>query len=376
MNFTEQTLLACVRACVHSRQADLTRKSGRETDWAALDRLASRHGVAPLLVRALPEQDAIRFQQTERERTKWCLRLTAELLRLLDLLGRHAIPALPLKGPALAFALYGDVALRESCDLDVLVPSEDLVRAKRAMLAAGYSTDLPAVAAQEAAYLRARYELHFTSPDGGVPIEIHQAYLASSYCLPFDYEALWPRLERQMLCGREVPALRPGDLLLMLCAHGAKHSWTDLSAICDIARLLVISGDRMPWPAVLDQARALGASRILSLGLMLAADLLEAPVPADVLTQARADRAVSRLAAQVRVTLFQESEGRGGLRLFLRSRERFRDKLACCARLALMPNEEDYACLPLPAILSPLYYPLHAVRVAGKFGWVSLRSYL
>jgi hypothetical protein len=369
---TEQTLLACARACIRSQQADVT----PAVDWAALEQLASRHGIAPLLVRALPEPYAIRFRGRERERTKWGLRLTGELLRLLDLLERHAIPALPFKGPALAFALYGDVALRESCDLDVLVGGADLEKVKRVMLAAGYTTDLPQDAAQEAAYLRARYELHFNAPDGAVPIEIHQAFLAPSYCLPFDYGALWQRLERQSLCGREVLALPAGDLLLMLCAHGAKHSWTDLSGVCDIARLLVVFEGRIPWPAVLSRARAMGASRILLLGLSLAADLLEAPAPADVLAQARADRAVVRLAGQVRAALFQESEGGSGLRFFLQTRERFRDKLACCARLALMPNEEDYSCLPLPAVLSPLYYPLHAVRVAGKFGLVSLRSYL
>jgi len=367
-----QTLLDCARACVHSRQADPPEGS----DWAAIEGVASRHGVAPLLVRALPDPYAMRFREGERARTKWGLRLTAELFRLLDLLERYAIPALPFKGPALAYALYGDVAMRESCDLDVLVPGACLPQVKRAMLAAGYGTDLPPDAAQEAAYLRARYELHFTSPDGAIPIEIHQAFMAPSYCLPFDYGALWQRLERQPLCGREVLALGAGDLLLMLCAHGAKHSWAELSAICDIARLLVVAGDRIAWPTVLAQARAMGASRILLLGLSLAADLLEPPVPAVVLSQARADRALVRLAGQVRAALFQESGGEGGLRFFLRTRERFRDKLSCCARLALMPNEEDYACLPLPALLSPLYYPLHVFRVAGKFGLVSLRSYL
>jgi hypothetical protein len=364
--------LDCARACVHSQQAD----PSEESDWGAIEPLASRHGVAPFLVRALPEPYAIRFREGERVRTKWGLRLTAELFRLLDLLERHAIPALPFKGPALAYALYGDVAMRESCDLDVLVPGESLPQVKRAMLAAGYTTDLPPDAAQEAAYLRARYELHFTSPDGAIPIEIHQAFMAPSYCLPFDYGALWRRLERQPLCGREALALGAGDLLLMLCAHGAKHSWTELSAVCDIARLLVVDGERIPWPAMLGQARLMGARRILLLGLSLAADLLHAPVPPDVLAQARADRALVRLAGQVRAALFQESGSAGGLRFFLRTRERFRDKLSCCARLALLPNEEDYACLPLPALLSPLYYPLHAFRVAGKFGLVSLRSHL
>jgi hypothetical protein len=372
----EQTLLACVRSGIRCEPANLAQTVAQETDWTALERMASRHGVAPLLVRALPEPLALQFLERERERTKWGLRLTAELFRLLDLLERHAIPALPFKGPVLASALYGDLAMRESCDLDVLVRSSDLAGAKRAMLASGYTTDLPSDTAQEAAYLRARYELHFAAPDGAVPIEVHQAFLAPSYCLPFDYEALWRRLDRQVLCGREVLMLPPGDLLLMLCAHGAKHSWAELSGVCDIARLLVIYEDRISWPALLGHARRLGAGRILLLGLILAADLLQAPLPADVLAQVRADGVVERLAGQVRAALFQESDGGGGLPFFLRTRERFRDKLACCARLALMPNEEDYACLPLPAILSSLYYPLHAVRVAGKFGLVSLRSYL
>src|SRR5208282_2899895 len=96
---------------------------------------------------------ALQFLERERERTKWGLRLTAELFRLLDLLERHAIPALPFKGPVLASALYGDLAMRESCDLDVLVRSSDLAGAKRAMLASGYTTDLPSDTAQEAAYL-------------------------------------------------------------------------------------------------------------------------------------------------------------------------------------------------------------------------------
>jgi len=177
VTLTEQTLLACARACVHSRQAD----ASPDNDWAALERLASDHGVAPLVMRALPAPFASHFQDQERQRTKWGLRLTAELLRLLDLFERNAILALPFKGPVLAEALYGDLALRESCDLDLLVHPNDLASAKKVMLAAGYTTDLPADAAQQAAYLRARYELHFTTPDGVVHIEIHQAFLAPSY---------------------------------------------------------------------------------------------------------------------------------------------------------------------------------------------------
>jgi putative nucleotidyltransferase-like protein len=308
------------------------------------------------------------------ERIKWSLRLSAELLRLLDLFERHAIPALPFKGPALAFALYGDVAAREYCDLDVLLRAEDLAAAKRVLLAEGYTSDLPEDAAREAAYLRARYELHFTTPDGAVPIEVHQAFLPPSYGLPFDYAALWPRLERQPFLGREILALPPADLLLILSAHGAKHSWLERKGITDIARLLVVYGNRINWPVLMQRARGLGAYRILLLALRLAADLAQAPLPDTILAEAAADRAIAGLTARVRAALDRESDSSGSFPFYLRTRERLRDKLTCCARLALMPNEEDYSWVSLPAALSPLYYPLHALRVAGKYGRVSLRS--
>src|SRR5437867_3029022 len=111
------------------------------------------------------------------------------------------------------------------------------------MLAQRYRTDLSADPAEEAAYLRARYELHFTPEDGACLIEIHQAFLAPFYCLPFDYDSLWQRLTRKPFFGRELLTLALDDVLLVLCAHGAKHSWSRLGWLCDIARLLVVCGD-------------------------------------------------------------------------------------------------------------------------------------
>ena len=70
------------------------------------------------------------------------LYLTAELLRILRLLDAHAIRAVPLKGPALAQSLYGDLALREFCDLDVLVQETDLRKARGLLEAQGYHLDL------------------------------------------------------------------------------------------------------------------------------------------------------------------------------------------------------------------------------------------
>ena len=284
------------------------------------------------------------------------LLFTGELLRLLDLFDRHGIGAMPFKGPVLADLLYGDIAARDYCDLDILVDKRDIGKAIAALLDAGYTSDLPAEIGKRKAYLRARYEIHFTSPGGGIPIEIHQALLPPSYGFAFA-----PRFERRPFFGREIRSMVPGDLLLALCAHGAKHGWPAPGLVGDVARLVEISAGELCWSDLLREARAIGARRMLLLGLYLAAEQ-GAPVPPEILGHARRDKAVVRLAGRIR---------RGGAEspvFFLLARERMRDKLACCARLALTPNEEDYSFLSLPAFLSPLYYPLHAVRVAGKYG--------
>ena len=284
------------------------------------------------------------------------LLFTAELLRLLDLFDRHSIAALPFKGPVLADMLYGDIAARDYRDLDILLPKRDIAKAIAALLAAGYTTDLPSNPRQRKAYLRARYEIHFTSPGGAIPIEIHQSFLPPAYGF-----SLAPRFERRLFFGREIPALHPADLLLLLCAHGAKHAWSEPALIRDVARLLEVSAGLIRWPDLLRDAAAIGARRLLLLGVYLAAQH-HAPVPAEILCHAQHDKAVVHLAGRIP---FRDPENP---RFFLQARERLRDKLASCARLALTPNEEDYEFLPLPRILSPLYYPLHAVRVAGKYG--------
>ena len=381
-----ELLLRCARACVGTEPVEGTPELLRQvTDWEYLFRLASRHSIAPLVshlvnqidASELPQSFLKQLQAASRNRARRSLELTAGLLRLLDLFELNSIPALAFKGPVLASSLYGDVGLREFVDLDILIRREDVLRAKDVLLAHGYRTDLPAEPARQAAYLRARHELHFTPEDGAYLIEIHQAFLAPFYCFAYDYESLWQRLERQPFCGREILALAPDDLLLVLCAHGAKHSWARLGWLCDVARLLFVSGQELDWPKITDRASSLGASRMVLLGLFLAGHLLRAPVPAEILERADKDKSVTRLAGRVVKSLFGRGSAVGDLRghlFFLRARERFRDKLGYCSRLAFMPTEEDRSVLSLPSLLSPLYYPLHAIRVAGKYGLTSLRS--
>jgi hypothetical protein len=61
------------------------------------------------------------------------LRLTRELARIMACLENHSVDAIPYKGPALAQAIYGDVAMRQFSDLDILIRVSDYDRADRSL---------------------------------------------------------------------------------------------------------------------------------------------------------------------------------------------------------------------------------------------------
>ncbi len=56
------------------------------------------------------------------------MKLTRELLFIIDNFDAKGIPIMPFKGPVLAEQVYGDIALRSFVDLDLLVPEHEYTR--------------------------------------------------------------------------------------------------------------------------------------------------------------------------------------------------------------------------------------------------------
>ncbi len=79
--------------------------------------------------------------------------LTHELQKLLALFADNDVRAVPYKGPALALQLYGNVALRQFSDLDILVHPRDVLRARDLLLAEGYAQLPPLTDGQQAVLL-------------------------------------------------------------------------------------------------------------------------------------------------------------------------------------------------------------------------------
>ena len=331
-----QILLLCARTRLGADEARrLHARLGHSPDWDGLRRLARQHRLLPLLARHLeaappgavpgPVQALLRTARHAaalREQV-----LTRELTALLALLAAQGIPALPYKGPAFAAQAYGDAALRPCSDLDLLVRPADVLRVKALLIARGYlSQHCFAGPAEEAAHLRTDCEYNFVRPSDRMLVEVHWRLRPQSFPFPLDVETLWNRRETLALPNASVPTLPLADYLILLCVHGAKHRWERLLWVCDIAQI-VRADPALPWTAITRQAETLGCRRVLSLGLLLARDLLEAPVPADVL--AETPPAVARLAAQVRQTYAapEAVHGLAPMLFHVGVRERLKDKI-------------------------------------------------
>ena len=349
----------------------------RDIDWEYLLRTASENGIAPLLYRHLnaicpesvPKTTLDQLRDDFNDNSRRNLFLTRELLNLLTLFETHQIAAIPFKGPVLAASVYKNLALREFSDLDLIIHKQYVAKARELLISHGYRPQFDLNDSQEAAFVRSYSAQCFERDDGKVVVDLHWTMTSRDFGFPLEPECLWEQLEPISLAEKEVLTLSPENLLLFLCVHGGKHCWERLGWICDIAELIRIR-NAMDWRAVMDQARALKSERMLFLGLYLASDLLEAPLPEEIRARVYSDPAVRSLATQIGERLFHEvSPGvLENWRFQVRIRDRWRDGCRYCFGLVMTPTGLEMTLMPLPAFLFPLYYVLRPMRLLVKHG--------
>ena len=296
-----------LQACRPSGPMNIDQLLSQPLDWKHLLVEAAENGVTPLLYFALKDRtrvpESIRAELLDAWVTNvgHSLRLTNGLVEILDRLREQGVPALAYKGPALAVSAYGNASMRCYVDLDIIILNSDLAAAKVALEGTGYCCTLSRP--EDIYFLREQYHLHFAGGHPELDIEVHWAITPTYWPFQLDAARLWSGANSVELIGTQIPTLDRELTFLAICAHGAKDRWPRLGLICDIAWLLARSPD-LDWPWITQQAAAMGRTRVLLLGLLLAASLLDAPLPDSLLVQAQADRVVRLVAEEIREHLF------------------------------------------------------------------------
>jgi hypothetical protein len=345
-------LISCLRGQPFTVLQDL--------GWQVLLELAEAHGVLLLLDQAFRERHVHTpdfFATAVRKHLDVVARFAAELEELLKQLAKEGIEVLPLKGPVLAEALYGNVTMRSCDDLDLLVRREDFPRAGQLLLDLGFAART------------AGDDYHRKFLREGVLVELHYG-VASPRSFPFDLDGVWDRARSEQFRDQPMRVMSDGDLVLFLCLHGLKHGFSRLIWISDLARALEsVRNDGAQELA--KHAQRQGLEQALLIGCQIVREVLPQQLPSEMealLTESpqaaeRARHAVKRL--------FSEGTGANNdpeiWGLYLQTegsaRQRWRRRLSF-----LMPTAGDYAWAERHRIYRGLMPAIRPFRLLHKYG--------
>ena len=348
----------------------------KPVEWETVLRLADHHGTSSLLYRNLsrlcgfvPSSTLALLRRSYERNIHKSLFLARELIRILDCVDALGVDVIPYKGLVLSEVYYGDMAMRQSGDLDLFVRRHDVTRIKRAVCDLGYTPRVPIPENAEEAYVTSGYECTFDSSAGRNLLELQWALQPRFYAVDFNMDGLFERAVNVAVAGRTVKTPSPEDLLLVLSVHAAKHVWGRLIWLCDIRQ--IAKSENLNWALVQSQARELGIERILHITLLLTHRLLAAGIPEPVHNAVLADPAAQmfaeKIGADMAIGVSYGEQQLSYFRLMMKLRERRADRIRFLTRLTFTPGPGEWEAVGLPKTLFPLYRLVRLGRLAARF---------
>lgn len=359
-------LFACARLSPDLGQVRAL--ASQDLDWNILDEAAEFHGLTPLLLRSLgavqvspPTNTAKNLEQWNAATVRQNLYLTSELLRVHAVLRKRGIEAIPLKGPALASQIYGDLGLRPFSDIDMLVRREQMLEAESAVKALGYEPEFTIPPQHRERWLRQQCELTFRRA-GSIRLELHWDIAHPHFTLESGVEEFWSRLGTVQVGDAVLPNLASQDLLFTLIVHGTRHAWSRMMWVVDVAEFLK-TNPALDWERFWQESRSRGAGRMMATGLALVREAFGRSVlqaePAN--RDGRAVAAADEIIAHWNASL--DADGKVELeptplwrhRWILSIRETRAQRWSYTRRVMMMTGEEEFGAASLPEIFSPFY---------------------
>jgi hypothetical protein len=264
--------------------------------WQSLLALADVHGIAALVASRLtaePAMAALPPAETgdeARRRLRDAARLSFVLLQRVRSYGRQlaedGIPAVALKGSALALTVYPSPEQRSFRDLDILVPRKRLGAARESLLRAGLR---PAGGVGDAHFLEHHFHLPLLDSERLV-VELHWGLVRPASAYRLAPEGVLTRA--RPLDGEPLLMESVEDQLLHAAAQCLSEGFSRLLRACDVDVILRERGSDIDWEGLALRAREGRLAPAVDTLIDIAGRLLGTPRPAgaDLLATARSVR--------------------------------------------------------------------------------------
>ena len=343
--------------------------------WPDVSRRASAHGLLPWLARALGSsgvssagcEPLMAAAGADAARTLGQVRRLVEICATLE---RAGIPALPFKGPALSLQLYDDAALRQSVDLDVLVPLDRYDEARAVLLDLG----LPPRGGHSSRQERTLFAWlgHAPFGRGADFVELHWRFADRRFPFALDLDRALARARTIRLGGSALPVPADDDLLAVLAMHGARHLYERLEWLAGVTRLL--ASHRGAAARLAAHAESLRARRMLLVSVHVARRILGF-APGDdwqrvLAGDPDAESVGEAMAAELEAHVLRDvplPDGAALQRRYADLVDTRGDRARLYVHAALDPTARDHEAVALPDALVPLHHVLRPARLAATY---------
>ena len=252
-------------------------------NWPHLLQIANHHRVSPLLYGILKSDESVPTdvkQQLQRlfyGLTAKNTRSMFELTRVCAQLEKADILSIPFKGFVFLDQLYGDIGLRPCADMDIYIEPGQVRPAVGQLQQLGYSShllrDVPDVDV-----VTKFYTLELSNPHNGFLFDLHWEVTDGYVSHLYSRQELQSATRPFEFAGFTVPVFRDDITLALIVLHGAKGSWSYLSAMLDLA-VFFRRFPRIDYDSVVKRMEHRGVLRMMTVGAAIVEHFFHAPVP-------------------------------------------------------------------------------------------------
>ena len=270
----------------------LSQLCGNKIDWGLFLKLVNYHGVCNLVsLNLLTEGQSLlpgnirdELKQNRTRIAKRNLYLQKQLLDIFEIFESNSIPAIPIKGITLSQKIYGDLTVRHSRDLDILIKQDDLFRCDELLLSENYNRVEPALDIRkipENYVFRMLHSFTYIMPDRNGYVDIHWCLTQFPY-LSGDLYFDAGKTGTVKISNKDLNLASLQDILLYLIIHGANSPRQRLIWLNDIANIFRLHHDKVNFSEVYKQAKKLGFERSVAQAMYMVNTLFATPIPDEI----------------------------------------------------------------------------------------------
>jgi len=247
-------------------------------DYDRMFRLAGSNEVLSLLHHNLKDIDAATDYMRKKLNNAYLQILrnnvaqADEVVKILALLKKNHMEAIPLKGAVVSELIFGDPGLYLSTDIDILIRSKDLAGVSEVLLTAGYEKN---EGISENDLLSSHY--HFIFQKDRHHFEVHWNLVKRYFQIPPEF--WWEDLHKTVYEGMEITELSAERYIMYTVFRLFDHGFRPLKFFVLISEIINKYQDEIDWGELLTFSRRYKMERLMLFTLRLIHDVLGTDIP-------------------------------------------------------------------------------------------------